>query len=201
MRVCSPHCGLFAGSGLGGEVYECGLLRGLADQGMDLEILLAGGQPYEEGIPRWNVRRVVPSRGVRWWVAPFVFPSYIKATYDRVGFDLIRAHSVRLIGPAALLARRLYRLPVPIVTHHHHLDPSPLNTVLERRVLQASDQIITDSQYSRQQLIDELHLDTSNVHVVYCGVGHKFVPMPKDRGPRWNVGASSGSRCCSARAC
>jgi len=189
MRVCSPHCGLFAGSGLGGEVYECGLLRGLADQGMDLEILLAGGQPYEEGIPRWNVRRVVPSRGVRWWVAPFVFPSYIKATYDRVGFDLIRAHSVRHIGPAALLARRLYRLPVPIVTHHHHLDPSPLNTVLERRILQASDQIITDSQYSRQQLIDELHLDTSNVHVVYCGVDHKFVPMPKDPAllERWGL--------------
>jgi glycosyltransferase involved in cell wall biosynthesis len=189
MRICSPHCGLFAGSGLGGEVYEHGLLRGLAEQGVEVEVLLAGGAPYDQGIPGWNVRRVVPSRGLRWWVTPFVFPRYIKQTYDRVGFDLIRAHAVRHIGPAALLARRLYRLPVPIVTHHHHLDPSPLNGVIERRVLQASDQVITDSQYSRQQLIDELQLDTRNVRVVYCGVDHKFEPMAKDPAllERWGL--------------
>jgi phosphatidylinositol alpha-1,6-mannosyltransferase len=170
-------------------VYEVGLLRGLAAKGMEIEILLGGRQPHDEGIPGWNVRRVGPSRGLRWWVAPFVFPPYIKQTYDRVGFDLIRAHAARHIGPAALMARRLYRLPVPVVTHHHHLDPSPLNTVLERRILRASDQVITDSKYSRQQIVEELHLGTSNVHVVYCGVDHKFVPMAKDPAllARWGL--------------
>ena len=189
MRVCSPHCGLYAGSGLGGEVYECGLLRGLGNLGVKLEILLAGGQPHEQGVPGWDVRRVVPSRGLRWWVTPFVFPSYIKRTYDRVGFDLIRAHAARHTGPAALLARRLYRLPVPIVTHHHHLDPDPLNGVIERRVLRASDRVITDSRFSRQQIVDELQLDAENVRVVYCGVDHKFEPMAKDPAllERWGL--------------
>ncbi len=180
MRVCSPQCGLFPGSGLGGEVYECGLLRGLGEQGVDLRILLAGSQPHEVGVPGWEVRRIVPSRGLRWWVAPFVFAPYIKQTYDRAPFDLIRAHAVRHIGLAALLARRIYRLPVPVVTHHHHLDPSPLNRVIERRVLMASDQVITDSEYSRRCLLEELDLDGSNIRVVYCGVEDKFTPMAKD---------------------
>jgi glycosyltransferase involved in cell wall biosynthesis len=87
---------------------------------------------------------------------------------------------VRFIGPAALLARRRYRLPVPVVTHHHHLDPSPLNPFIEKRVLDASDRVITDSEFARRQLADELGLRTDHVTVVYCGVGPKYAPMPKD---------------------
>jgi len=68
-----------------------------------------------------------------------------------------------------------------VVTHHHHLDPSPLNPVIERRVLAASDRVITDSEFARRQLADELGLATDHVTVVYCGVGTKYAPMPKDR--------------------
>ena len=189
MRVCSPQCGLYPDSGLGGEVYECSLLRGLGELGVELRILLAGGRPHEQGVPGWHVERVAPSRGLRWWVTPFVFPHYIKKTYDRVGFDLIRVHAVRHIGPAALLARRRYRLPVPIVTHHHHLDPSPLNRVIERPVLMASEQVITVSEYSRRHLMEELDLAGSNVRVVYCGIEGKFEPAPRDPAlvARWGL--------------
>jgi phosphatidylinositol alpha-1,6-mannosyltransferase len=67
-----------------------------------------------------------------------------------------------------------------VVTHHHHLDPSPLNPLIEKRVLEASDRVITDSEFARRQLADELGLATDHVTVVYCGVGPQYAPMPKD---------------------
>src|SRR5437867_13279948 len=73
-----------------------------------------------------------------------------------VGFDRLRVHSLRYIGPAALWARARYRLAVPIVAHHHHLDPGPLNAVIEKRVIDACDHVITVSEFSRRQLASEL---------------------------------------------
>jgi glycosyltransferase involved in cell wall biosynthesis len=189
MRICSPHCGIAPESGSGGEVYERELLKDMAALGAELHILLARGKPHDSGVPGWTIHPVWPPKGLRWQVTPLVFPRYIKRVWDQHGFDLLRAHSVRYVGPAALLARRRYRLPVPVVTHHHHLDPSRLNPYLERRVLQASDCVITDSRFAKQQLRDELGISTDHVRVVYCGVGRKYQPQPKDPGllRRWGL--------------
>ncbi|MBI1736465.1 MAG: glycosyltransferase family 4 protein [Candidatus Rokubacteria bacterium] len=178
MKVCTPHCGIAPESGSGGEVYERELLRDLAGHGVDVHILLARGKPHDR-VPGWTVHPVWPPKGLRWPVMPFVMPRAIKRVWDAGRFDLLRAHSVRFIGPAALIARRRYRLPVPVVTHHHHLDPSPLNPHLEKRVLVASDAIVTDSEFAKRQLEDELGIRGDHVRVVYCGVGPKYRPEAK----------------------
>src|SRR5213078_2228595 len=180
MRLCSPHCGIAPESGSGGEVYERELLRGLASLGVANHILLARGKPYPRDVPRWTIHPVWPPKGLRWPITPLVFPRYIKRVWDGHGFDLLRAHSVRYVGPAAFLARRRYRLPVPIVVHHHHLDPSPLNPYLDKHVLAAADCVVTDSDFARRQLADELGLQTGHVQVVHCGVGPEFRPTPRD---------------------
>jgi glycosyltransferase involved in cell wall biosynthesis len=180
MRICSPHCGIAVESGSGGEVYERDLLRGLAGLGAECHILLARGKPYPPGVAGWTVHSVWPPKGLRWYVTPFVWPRYIKRVWDVPGFDLLRVHSVRFVGPAALWARRRYRLPVPVVTHHHHLDPSPLNPLIEKRVIEASDCIITDSEFARRQLAEELGVRTDHVRVVYCGVGPQYAPQARD---------------------
>ena len=189
MRICSPHCGIAPESGSGGEVYERELLKDLAALGVECDILLARGKPYERGITGWTVHPIWPSKGLRWYVTPFIWPRYIKRVWERHGFDLLRAHSVRYVGPAALLARRRYRLPVPVVTHHHHLDPSPLNPLIDRRVIEASDCVITDSQFAKRQLAEELGVRTDHVEVVYCGVGQKYAPLPRDEAlaRRWGL--------------
>jgi glycosyltransferase involved in cell wall biosynthesis len=189
MRICAPHCGIAPESGSGGEVYDRDLLKGLAELGEECHILLAQGKPYQRGVAGWMVHPVWPPKGLRWYVTPFVWPRYIKRVWDRHGFDLLRAHSVRFVGPAALWARRRYRLPVPVVTHHHHLDPSPLNSIIERRVIEASDCVVTDSQFAKRQLADELGVRTDHVQVVYCGVGPKYAPAPRDEAlaRRWGL--------------
>lgn len=179
MRICSPHCGLSPETTSGGETYEREILIGLARLGVRIELLLARGKPIPEGVANWEVHPLPIRRGLRWPVALFLLPPYIRRVHDAKGFDVLRAHSLRFIGPAALWARRRYRLDVPVVSHHHHLDPSPLNGVIERRVIEGSDRVITGSEFSRRQLARELGVRTDHVSVVPYGVDARFAPAPR----------------------
>jgi len=68
---------------------------------------------------------------------------------------------------------------VPVVVHHHHLDPDPLNQVIERRVFAAADLILTGSEFSKRQLV-AFGVSGSKIAVVYNGVDARFVPHSKD---------------------
>ncbi len=178
-RICTPHCGIAPETTSGGETYERELLERLGRAGVRLEIILARGKPHPESVPNWSIHRFPLARGLRWYVAPLVVPRAIKRVYDSVGFDLLRVHSLRYIGPSALWARRRYGLDVPVVSHHHHLDPSPLNGLIEKRVVEGSDHVIVGSEFARRQLREELGARTGHVSVVYYGVDPKFAPRPR----------------------
>ena len=115
MRVCTPHCGLDTETRLGGEMYELELLREMAARGTVFDILLARHQRHPEGVPNWAVHRLPIGRGLRWPVAALVLPPSIRRVYRATRFDLLRVHSLRFIGPAALAARAWGRMDVPIV--------------------------------------------------------------------------------------
>jgi glycosyltransferase involved in cell wall biosynthesis len=191
LRICSPHCGVNPETTSGGETYERELLVRLGRAGVRVELILARGKPHPEGVPNWTVHRFRIRRGLRWYVAPFVVPGAVKRVHDQVGFDLLRVHSLRYIGPGALWARRRYGLDVPVVSHHHHLDPSPLNRLIEKRVIQASEHVITVSEFSRRQLADELGVAVDHVSVIHNGVDERFAPGPRDAALAERLGVGS----------
>ena len=182
MRVCSPHCGIDPETTSGGETYERELLQHLAGRGMQIDILLARHKRHPENVPNWTIHRLPIGRGLRWQVAPFVLPPAIRRVHDETAFEVLRVHSLRYIGPAALIARWRYGLDVPIVAHHHHLDPDPFNRLIERRVIDRADRVITVSEFSRRQLAEVLGVRTHHVEVVPNGVDTRFAPGPKDKG-------------------
>jgi glycosyltransferase involved in cell wall biosynthesis len=180
MRICSPHCGVNPETTSGGETYEREILVRLGRAGVKLDIILARHRPYPMGVPNWSVHRFSIGRGLRWYVAPFVVPPAVKRVYDQSGIDLLRVHSLRYIGPGALWARRRYGLDVPVVSHHHHLDPGPLSRLIEKRVIERSEHVITVSEFSRRQLADELGVRVDHVSVIHNGVDERFAPGPRD---------------------
>ena len=180
MRICSPHCGIDPETTSGGETYERELLPRLAGLGLHLDILLARHKRHPEGVQNWTIHRLPIGRGLRWPVAPFILPPVIKRVHDATGFEVLRAHSLRYIGPAALIARRRYGLDVPIIAHHHHLDRDLLNRLIERRVVERSERVITVSEFSRRQLASMLGVRTDHVEVVPNGVDERFAPGPSD---------------------
>ena len=185
MRICSPHCGIAPESGSGGEVYERELLKDLAALGVAERHPARAGQDPSAGRQGLDDAPGVAAQG-----APVVRDarSCGRGTSSASGTPRASTCCARTpcgsSGPAALWARRHYRLPVPVVTHHHHLDPSPLNPYLEKRVIEASDAVVTDSEFAKRQLADELGVRTDHVRVVYCGVGPKYARGPARRGAR-----------------
>lgn len=174
MRICSPHCGLDPETTSGGETYEREVLRHLAARGDHVDILLARHKRYPEGVPNWTIHRLPIGRGMRWPIAPFLLPPAIKRVYDASPFDILRAHSLRYIGPGALIARRRYRLDVPIVAHHHHLDPGWLNPLIEGRVMRAVDRVVVGSEFATRQAWRELGVPREKFAVAPYGVDPTF---------------------------
>jgi glycosyltransferase involved in cell wall biosynthesis len=189
MRICTPHCGVAPETTSGGETYERELLTRLGRAGVSIDIILARGKPHPVDVPNWTIHRFGLGRGLRWYVAPLVVPPAIRRVSERGGFDLLRVHSLRYIGPGTLLARRRLRLAVPVVAHHHHLDPSPLNSVIEKRVIDQVDALVVGSEFSRRQLREALGVRTDHVAVVPYGVDAKFAPRPPraDLAERWGL--------------
>jgi glycosyltransferase involved in cell wall biosynthesis len=134
VRIRSPRCGIDPESASGGETHERELLVHLAARGVINDIALARHKPCPAGAANWVVHRLPIGRGVRWPVAIGVLPPVVARIHRRTRFDLLGVHSLRDSGPTALIARRRCRLDVPIVGHHHHLDPSPWNHVIATRV-------------------------------------------------------------------
>ncbi len=192
MRICSPHCGIDPESISGGETYERELLMRLAGLGARIDILLARHQMYPDNVANWVIHRLPIGRGLRWPVAMVLLPSVIRRVFAETRFDLLRVHSLRFIGPAALIARRRYRLAVPIVSHHHHLDPSPLNRLIERRVIEGSERVITVSRFSRRQLVEALGVDGERIEVVPNGIDERFAPRPDAGAVRARHGIGGG---------
>ena len=179
MRVCTPHCGLDPETRLGGEMYELELLREMAARGTVFDILLARHKCHPEGIANWSVHRLPIGHGLRWPVAAVVLPPAIRRVYRATRFDVLRVHSLRYIGPAALAARAWYGVDAPIIAHHHHLDPSPLNPCIEARVIRGVERVIVGSQFARRQACQELGVPAEKFVVVPYGVDRALTPGPK----------------------
>lgn len=188
MRICSPHCGVDPDTTSGGETYERELLRHLGRRGVEIDLMLARHKRVPVDVKNWTVHRLPIGRGLRWPVAAILLPPLIKRLYDLRPFDILRAHSLRFIGPAALAARRRYGLDVPIVAHHHHLDAGWLNPLIERKVIEGSDRVITVSEFSRRQLIDELGIGSERIDVVPNGIDERFAPGADSRALRERYG-------------
>lgn len=182
MRIASPHCGIDPESTSGGETYERELLRRLAARGAVIDIVLARHKRHPEGVANWVVHRLPIGRGLRWPVALVLLPPVIRRLHAATRFDLLRVHSLRHIGPAALIARRRYGLDVPIVAHHHHLDPDWLNPVIEARVMRGVERVVVGSEFARRQASEQLGVPREKLVVIPYGVDAGFRPGPAPGG-------------------
>jgi glycosyltransferase involved in cell wall biosynthesis len=168
LRVAGPHVyGLAADSDIGGEVYERMLLERLPGRGIELVIGVPRDHRATGFVSAVRLDVLRHRLGRHWVSAPLVFVPYVLGLLRGGGIDLLRAHSVRHVGPSLLLARALARSRVPIVIHHHHFYPRW--SALEAAILRRADAVITVSQFSRDELIGH-GVHPERIHVVPDGI-------------------------------
>jgi len=168
MLAGGPHTyQLSPESNVGGEVYERELLRRLPGHGVKLRLGLPRDHHVAHLPPGWEVDVLAHRRGLHWTRSPLVFTPYVLSLLRRGRVDLLRGHSVRHTGPPLLLGRALAHSHVPVVLHHHHLDPRWAH--LDAGILRRADAVITVSEHSRTELVAVGVLPT-RIHMVREGV-------------------------------
>lgn len=182
MRICSPQLGLSPTSTRGGEVYDHASLTRLAQAGAEIVVLLPAGLPAPQQ-PNLEIVRLPLARGYRWFVSNLYFVPFIGRAYRRRPFDLLRVHSLRFTGLAALWARRVYRLPVPIVAHHHHTDPDRWTQIVDGRVARGVDLLMVGSQATAHDVAGRFHVPAPRLAVVPYGIDDRYNPGVRSSNP------------------
>jgi len=178
LSICSPQLGLSPESNSGGEVHDREILTRLCQQNIIVHSLLPRGRSYpsQDNLKinyAW-IRSMVPPHVFN----AFVFPYLIK-TYLTQGFNLLRVHNPYFVGPAAVIFKKLFP-QVPLVLTHHHVEKG-INHLIDKIFINKFDHIITVSQYTKKQIIDNFLYPSKKISVAYNGINNCFQPGLKSK--------------------
>ena len=173
ISICSPQLGLSPESNSGGEVYDREVIARICQKGTKVHALLPRGRSY----PRLENLKVSHAL-IRPMVPPYIFNlfalPYLLKTYLFHKFDILRVHNPYFVGPAALFFK--YMFPkVPLVLSHLHLEDG-FNSLIDRLTLHKYDHIITISENTKNEIVNNFNYPKSKITVAYPGVAEKFRP-------------------------
>ncbi len=189
VTICSPQYGLSPHSHAGGEVHDEAVLKGLAQRGYHIEILLPYKKPYDTKQKNWRVEHVS---------LPYIHTSYLfnvvsflhlVRTYKRQPFHIVRIHSPYLVGIGAYLFKRLIAPEVKLFATYHHIEPNWIYTLIDKVLANKWDHIFIDSEYSKHDLMQRYSVEDANITVTYNGVPEHYFSTQKNS-PTSNKGLS-----------
>jgi glycosyltransferase involved in cell wall biosynthesis len=181
MIICSPQYGLKPNSNAGGEVYDEMILKGLADLGAQIEIILPYGKPYDRTQKNWRIRHIgTPYIHVSYLFNIAMLPALI-ATYRQTKFDILRVHSPYLVGIGAWLFKILFAPNVKLVATYFHFENKPLYDLIDRILIKKWDFIITLSESTKNVLMSKYGISEDKILLSYPGISTKYSPREKDQ--------------------
>jgi len=178
ISICSPQLGLSPESNSGGEVYDREVISHLCQKNITVHTLLPRGRTFPKldnlKVKHALIRSMIPP----YFFNLFVFP-YLLKTYFVHRFDILRVHNPYFVGPSALLFK--YMFPkVPLVLSHLHLE-NGFNQFIDRLTIKKYDHIITISQSTKNEIVENFNYPASKISVAYPGVDKKFQPAPRPK--------------------
>lgn len=178
IKICSPQLGLSPESDLGGEVYDREIIRGLADLGVKIIVILPKNKKYP---PHKNLK-------VYQLPFPFIWPAYLFNfliipylfwLYKKEKFNLMRIHSPYFTGLGGLFFKLFYP-QMPLVTTYHHLEEDrPFFDFINKLVIKRWSVIITDSYFSKQEIVEKYGLKPQKIKIIYPGVDRRLKAKKK----------------------
>lgn len=166
MNVCSPQLGLSPRSTLGGEVYDCEILQGLAKRGVTVKVIMPKG-----------LQRPPSSKNLQFYQIPIShFPAllfnvmvlpYLFLLNHREKIDILRLHQPQFIFIAAFFFK-IFFPSVKIVANFHQFGESNFG-LLSKFINNYWDMIVCDSDNVKRKLIEKYHVKSDKVLVVHNG--------------------------------
>lgn len=176
LRICSPQLGLDPQSILGGEIYDHEVLKGLAELGVKVDILLPKNRPYDKTIKNWHVN-FLPITHIPAYLFNLLELPYLFAIYRRRPFQILRLHAPYFTGIGAWLFKLFHPQVKLVATYHQARRDWPFD-LINRLFIHRWDAIITDSLAAKQDLIRRFNLLPHKITVIPGGA-------PPDLKPNW----------------
>jgi glycosyltransferase involved in cell wall biosynthesis len=168
MKICSPQLGISPNSSLGGEIYDYQTLRGFTQRGVKVFVYLPKNRPYDKTLKNFSVEYCFITHIIPPWIYSFICLPYLFRTYEKEKFDILRIHSPRFLGLAAIVFHFFYPR-VPIMSSQVTVDSSPIYFPIEMLTLRISRIIIVQSQYMKNAIIKKYNISPKKIAVTYGG--------------------------------
>ena len=177
MIICSPQYGLAPHSTAGGEVHDEQILKGLADAGHTVEIILPYDAPYDAQQKRWHVFHIP---------IPFIHTSYLfniaiipilYKLYKHEPFDILRIHSPYFVGIGAWIFKKCFAPHMPLIATYHHLEDGRWDfRLIDSLFVNVWNHIVTDSNYTKQELQKRYNVPERRICTIYNAVDVSISP-------------------------
>lgn len=168
MKICSPQLGVSPNSSLGGEIYDYQTLKGFTQKGVKVFVYLPKNRPYDHTLKNFNVEYCFITHIVPPWIYSFICLPYLFRTYNKEKFDILRIHSPRFLGLAAIIFHLFYP-KVPIMSSHVTVDVSPIFYPVEMLTFRISKSIIVQSEYIKNIIINKYNISPEKIAVTSGG--------------------------------
>lgn len=168
MKICSPQLGVSPNSSLGGEIYDYQTLKGFTQRGLEVYVYLPKNRTYDKNLKRFHVDYCFITHIVPPWIYSFICLPYLFRTYKEESFDVLRVHSPRFLGLAALIFH-LFFPHVPILSSQVTVDSSPLFFPIEWFTFKISKKIIVQSEHLKKIIVKKYHVTPTKIIVTYGG--------------------------------
>ncbi len=168
IKICSPQLGLSPHSVLGGEIYDYQAIKGFVARGFEVFVYLPKGRDYDHSIKNLHVNRAPIKHVFPPIIYSFLCLPYLFRLYRKEKFDILRIHSLRFLGVAAIIFK-MFRPRVPILCSAVTVDKSFIYYPIEKYTLQIADKIIVQSNYMKDFLVNYYKVDAKKISVTYGG--------------------------------
>jgi len=180
MIICSPQLGISPEAILGGEINDREVLKNHAQIGVKVDIILPFGKKHDQ-IDNWSIYSlpvpfVYPPWTFNFWIFPYLFYIYLK---DK--FDILKIHSPRFVGPAALFFK-IFAPKVKLFVVYHHLENGFISELIDRMLISRCDYVVAVSQNTKEEIIKKYSILQDKVRVIYLnGLDPKCQPLDKSK--------------------
>lgn len=174
ITICSPQYGLSDTEPAGGTVHDVQILKGLADSGYQIEIILPHGKSTGKARARWNITNLrIPYIHLTYLFNLTLLPALFR-TYRRTDFQVLRVHSPYLTGIGCYLFKRFVAPNLLLIATYHHLENRFLHRLIDRVLIHRYDHIFTVSEYTKRALIEQYGVSADTITVIWNGVAQEY---------------------------
>jgi glycosyltransferase involved in cell wall biosynthesis len=158
----------------GSAKYIRGLFDALKRRGHQVKLFAA---KWGEGVDDPDIQLVEVPQSRLYWVPKYLFG--VKKLLQKENFDIIQANGSRGAIPIFFTGKKFIGLIHDVGPFETEFTKIPVVRWLEKYNAKKSQEIITNSEFTKNGILQYMGVNEEKIHIVYCGYDSYLKPEPE----------------------